>query len=209
MALLWDSEPFIAGWLCWFIKMFGLLGQYQTMGEGNEQLILVPWRSKYCFKSHCIRPNGHHEPWIWSYLLYWNLGNVLILWDNFWCTGFVFGLMVWSKKHVVITLFLFTFQTTKAFLPKMLELNHGHIVTVASSLGLFSTAGVEVCWDFLKQPMCITVICIVKIAVQKLTHKPLEKRFSVIWKANALSMTLYSVKRCQQIKLQGILLYYQ
>ncbi|KAA8580806.1 hypothetical protein FQN60_013764 [Etheostoma spectabile] len=34
-------------------------------------------------------------------------------------------------------------QTTKAFLPKMLELNHGHIVTVASSLGLFSTAGVE------------------------------------------------------------------
>uniref|UniRef100_A0A8C6LX72 Retinol dehydrogenase 10a n=1 Tax=Nothobranchius furzeri TaxID=105023 RepID=A0A8C6LX72_NOTFU len=33
--------------------------------------------------------------------------------------------------------------TTKAFLPKMLELNHGHIITVASSLGLFSTAGVE------------------------------------------------------------------
>lgn len=26
----------------------------------------------------------------------------------------------------------------------MLELNHGHIVTVASSLGLFSTAGIEV-----------------------------------------------------------------
>ncbi|XP_016134049.1 retinol dehydrogenase 10-A-like [Sinocyclocheilus grahami] len=40
-------------------------------------------------------------------------------------------------------LFLFLFQTTKAFLPKMLEMNHGHIVTVASSLGLFSTAGVE------------------------------------------------------------------
>ncbi|KAG2458496.1 retinol dehydrogenase 10-A [Polypterus senegalus] len=35
------------------------------------------------------------------------------------------------------------FWTTKAFLPKMLEINHGHIVTVASSLGLFSTAGVE------------------------------------------------------------------
>lgn len=27
----------------------------------------------------------------------------------------------------------------------MLELNEGHIVTVASSLGLFTTAGVEVC----------------------------------------------------------------
>lgn len=39
----------------------------------------------------------------------------------------------------------FFFQTTKAFLPTMLEINHGHIVTVASSLGLFSTAGVEVC----------------------------------------------------------------
>uniref|UniRef100_A0A8C7HI05 Retinol dehydrogenase 10b n=1 Tax=Oncorhynchus kisutch TaxID=8019 RepID=A0A8C7HI05_ONCKI len=36
------------------------------------------------------------------------------------------------------------FWTTKAFVPKMLELNHGHIVTVASSLGLFTTAGVEV-----------------------------------------------------------------
>ncbi|XP_030630133.1 retinol dehydrogenase 10-B isoform X1 [Chanos chanos] len=35
------------------------------------------------------------------------------------------------------------FWTSKAFLPKMLELNHGHIVTVASSLGLFTTAGVE------------------------------------------------------------------
>ncbi|KAL7842903.1 hypothetical protein SRHO_G00245920 [Serrasalmus rhombeus] len=35
------------------------------------------------------------------------------------------------------------FWTTKAFLPKMLELNEGHIVTVASSLGLFTTAGVE------------------------------------------------------------------
>ncbi|XP_051984475.1 retinol dehydrogenase 10-B-like [Xyrauchen texanus] len=35
------------------------------------------------------------------------------------------------------------FWTTKAFLPNMLEQNHGHIVTVASSLGLFTTAGVE------------------------------------------------------------------
>ncbi|OCT74812.1 hypothetical protein XELAEV_18033799mg [Xenopus laevis] len=35
------------------------------------------------------------------------------------------------------------FWTTKAFLPKMMEMNHGHIVSVASSLGLFSTAGVE------------------------------------------------------------------
>ncbi|XP_051989646.1 retinol dehydrogenase 10-B [Xyrauchen texanus] len=35
------------------------------------------------------------------------------------------------------------FWTTKAFLPNMLERNHGHIVTVASSLGLFTTAGVE------------------------------------------------------------------
>lgn len=35
------------------------------------------------------------------------------------------------------------FWTTKAFLPTMLELNHGHIVTVASSLGLFTTAGIE------------------------------------------------------------------
>lgn len=32
----------------------------------------------------------------------------------------------------------------------MLEINHGHIVTVASSLGLFSTAGVEVCLSNIK-----------------------------------------------------------
>lgn len=33
---------------------------------------------------------------------------------------------------------------TKAFLPQMKTKNHGHIVTVASALGLFSTACVEV-----------------------------------------------------------------
>ena len=33
---------------------------------------------------------------------------------------------------------------TKAFLPQMKTTNHGHIVTVASALGLFSTACVEV-----------------------------------------------------------------
>lgn len=33
---------------------------------------------------------------------------------------------------------------TKAFLPQMKEKNHGHIVTIASALGLFSTACVEV-----------------------------------------------------------------
>ncbi|XP_078449972.1 retinol dehydrogenase 10-A-like [Lampetra planeri] len=35
------------------------------------------------------------------------------------------------------------FWTVKAFLPDMVEKNHGHIVTIASALGLFSTAGVE------------------------------------------------------------------
>ena len=35
-------------------------------------------------------------------------------------------------------------QMTKAFLPQMKAKNHGHIVTVASALGLFSTACVEV-----------------------------------------------------------------
>ena len=33
---------------------------------------------------------------------------------------------------------------TKAFLPQMKAQNHGHIVTIASALGLFSTACVEV-----------------------------------------------------------------
>lgn len=37
-----------------------------------------------------------------------------------------------------------TQQMTKAFLPQMKTTNHGHIVTVASALGLFSTACVEV-----------------------------------------------------------------
>lgn len=37
-----------------------------------------------------------------------------------------------------------TSQTVKAFLPQMKANNHGHIVTIASVLGLFSTACVEV-----------------------------------------------------------------
>lgn len=37
-----------------------------------------------------------------------------------------------------------THQMTKAFLPHMKAKNHGHIVTIASALGLFSTACVEV-----------------------------------------------------------------
>lgn len=32
-------------------------------------------------------------------------------------------------------------QTTKAFLPSMLENNHGHVVTIASSAGLFGVCG--------------------------------------------------------------------
>lgn len=34
---------------------------------------------------------------------------------------------------------------TKAFLPQMKTRNHGHIVTIASALGLFTTSCVEVC----------------------------------------------------------------
>ncbi|XP_078509093.1 retinol dehydrogenase 10-A-like [Lissotriton helveticus] len=35
------------------------------------------------------------------------------------------------------------FWTVKAFLPKMIEMNHGHVVTIASYLGLIAAAGVE------------------------------------------------------------------
>nr|XP_006132247.1 retinol dehydrogenase 10-like [Pelodiscus sinensis] len=35
------------------------------------------------------------------------------------------------------------FWTVKAFMPKMMEMDHGHIVTVAGCLGLFATAYVE------------------------------------------------------------------
>lgn len=40
---------------------------------------------------------------------------------------------------------LFQFQTTKAFLPEMMESNRGHIVTVASVAGLMGTYG---CTDY-------------------------------------------------------------
>lgn len=43
-----------------------------------------------------------------------------------------------------VTRFVPVSQTVKAFLPRMKAQNHGHIVTVASVLGLFSTACVEV-----------------------------------------------------------------
>lgn len=35
-------------------------------------------------------------------------------------------------------------QVVKAFVPQMKEQNHGHIITIASILGLFNTACVEV-----------------------------------------------------------------
>ncbi|MEQ2175488.1 hypothetical protein GOODEAATRI_018409 [Goodea atripinnis] len=40
---------------------------------------------------------------------------------------------------------------TKAFLPQMKARNHGHIVTIASALGLFTTAFVEVCCAWMTQ----------------------------------------------------------
>ncbi|OCT62320.1 retinol dehydrogenase 10 [Xenopus laevis] len=38
---------------------------------------------------------------------------------------------------------LANFWTVKAFLPRMNQMNHGHIITVASYLGLFATANME------------------------------------------------------------------
>lgn len=46
----------------------------------------------------------------------------------------------------------------------MLELNEGHIVTVASSLGLFTTAGVEVCVLYLRFLVLIETFCFVQIS---------------------------------------------
>ena len=39
---------------------------------------------------------------------------------------------VFNSTHLFVY-----FQTTKSFLPGMIERNHGHIVTIASSAGLF------------------------------------------------------------------------
>lgn len=67
-----------------------------------------------------------------------------------WSAPLMSSFYIYTFLCVCVCVFIFWFcihlysQTTKAFLPKMLELNHGHIVTVASSLGLFTTAGVEV-----------------------------------------------------------------
>lgn len=70
---------------------------------------------------------------------------MILSWWGFALALLLFLFFRWNPKvSSEAYLFLF-FQTTKAFLPTMLEINHGHIVTVASSLGLFSTAGVEVC----------------------------------------------------------------
>lgn len=47
------------------------------------------------------------------------------------------------KSSYFVAFFLFgpSQQTTKAFLPSMLEKNHGHIVTIASSASFFGTSG--------------------------------------------------------------------
>lgn len=46
--------------------------------------------------------------------------------------------------YVCVCACVYLRQTVKAFLPQMKAQNHGHIITIASILGLFSTAGVEV-----------------------------------------------------------------
>ena len=46
-------------------------------------------------------------------------------------------------------------QMTKAFLPQMKAKNHGHIVTVASALGLFTAAHVEVRPCSIEMLLCI------------------------------------------------------
>lgn len=48
------------------------------------------------------------------------------------------------RPSIFLSNFFVTQQMTKAFLPQMKAKNHGHIVTIASALGLFSTACVEV-----------------------------------------------------------------
>ena len=51
---------------------------------------------------------------------------------------------MWKKLDNYINIsivFLPLQQTTKAFLPSMLENNHGHVVTIASSAGLFGVCG--------------------------------------------------------------------
>lgn len=47
----------------------------------------------------------------------------------------------------------------------MLERNHGHIVTVASSLGLFTTAGVEV-KKKKKILICSVMYCVAKMLLK-------------------------------------------
>ena len=51
---------------------------------------------------------------------------------------------MWKKlDHYINIRFVFLplQQTTKAFLPSMLENNHGQVVTIASSAGLFGVCG--------------------------------------------------------------------
>ena len=51
---------------------------------------------------------------------------------------------MWNKLDNYINIrfvFLPLQQTTKAFLPSMLENNHGHVATIASSAGLFGVCG--------------------------------------------------------------------
>ncbi|XP_043859175.1 retinol dehydrogenase 10-like [Dromiciops gliroides] len=73
------------------------------------------------------------------------VGEVSVLVNN---AGVVSGHhpLEWPNKLIERTMMVncnVHFWTTIAFLPTILEINHGHIVTVASSLGLFITAGVE------------------------------------------------------------------
>lgn len=74
-----------------------------------------------------------------------DVGNVSILVNN---AGVVAGRRLLDCPDELLERTLLVnchalFWMTKAFLPQMKSKNHGHIVTVASALGLFSTACVE------------------------------------------------------------------
>lgn len=55
------------------------------------------------------------------------------------CLDIIFNISSCQKTPFFV--FLPYLQTNKAFLPSMLEKNHGHVVTIASSAGLFGVCG--------------------------------------------------------------------
>ncbi|KAL3978215.1 cofilin [Sarotherodon galilaeus] len=138
----------IDGELCLITGAGGALGRLFALEFAKEGAHLVLWDCNAAANeqtARLVRELGRQSIYETANRVRAEVGHVSILVNN---AGVVAGRRLLDCPDELLERTLLVnchalFWMTKAFLPRMKEQNHGHIVTVASALGLFSTACVE------------------------------------------------------------------